>query len=97
MTYSIEAQEKREKKLEKQSKLAEQQLQQDIEKTFGTPHGRRVLYEILSTCGVYHDCFTGNSRSFYLEGKRAVGLHIIDLVGMKLYIKLLQEVENGRI
>lgn len=43
--------------------------------------GRQVIWDILSMCGLYHDQFTGNSQSFHLEGKRAIGLELLGRLG----------------
>lgn len=46
-----------------------------------TRQGQDFVWYILSLCNVYGESFTGNSQTFYLEGKRAVGLAIIGLLG----------------
>lgn len=42
--------------------------------------GRDVLWHVLSFCQLYTDIFSGNSSTFYLEGKRAVGLEILQML-----------------
>lgn len=42
-----------------------------------TKAGQKIVWEILAMCGIYSDTFTGNSQTFYLEGKRAIGLQIL--------------------
>ena len=42
--------------------------------------GQRVLWHILGLTGIYSTTFTGNSRTFFLEGKRAIGLDILQLL-----------------
>ncbi len=44
------------------------------------PQGKKLLWHILSMCGMYADTFQGNSRTFYEEGKRAVGLEILSFL-----------------
>lgn len=59
--------------------------------------GKEIIWHILSMCGIYDDTFTGNSQSFYLEGKRAVGLEILQLLedaDPTFYPKLLLEKTN---
>lgn len=38
---------------------------------------RKALWHILDLTGLNADCFTGDNQTFYLEGRRAVGLDII--------------------
>ena len=52
----------------------------DLRELLKTPGGRSVIWGILEMCGIYHDSFTGNSQSYYLEGKRAIGLEILQLM-----------------
>lgn len=37
--------------------------------------GRRILRRLFQVCEMGKDCFTGNSTTFYKEGKQAVGQH----------------------
>ena len=45
-----------------------------------TKHGQDFIWNVLGLCDIYSDTFTGNSQTFYLEGKRAVGLAILQLL-----------------
>jgi len=42
--------------------------------------GRRFICAVLDQTGVFKSSFTGNSATFFLEGKRAVGLYIYQLL-----------------
>jgi len=42
--------------------------------------GQDFVWHVLSICNIYGDHFTGDSHSYYLEGKRAVGLEILGLL-----------------
>jgi hypothetical protein len=42
--------------------------------------GKDVIWNILGMCQLYSESFTGNSTTFYNEGKRAVGLEILQLL-----------------
>jgi len=56
--------------------------------------GRDFIWYILSLCNLYGDNFTGNSHTFYLEGKRSVGLELLQLledVSPGAYAELLLE------
>ena len=47
----------------------------DYQATFGSPEGQRVLAHLLENCRVLYP-----SPDPYTEGKRAVGLHIIEMI-----------------
>lgn len=76
-----------------------QQVLNDIKETFGTPHGKRILYYILEACSIYSDTAT-DLHSIYMEkGRRAIGLEILDLVmdaDPEIYISILRETANDR-
>lgn len=63
--------------------------------------GQDFIWSILDLCDLFADTFTGNSQTYYLEGKRAIGLQIIGLLqeaDPAAYPKLLlkrSEVKNG--
>ncbi len=57
-----------------------------------TRQGKDVVWYILGMCDIYSDTFTGNSHTFYLEGKRAIALQILQLLedaDSTLYARLL--------
>jgi hypothetical protein len=45
----------------------------------GSKRGRRIVWGILEECGVFRTSFTGNSETFFREGRRAIGLWALDL------------------
>lgn len=49
----------------------------DVRSLLANIEGRRFLWRLMETCGVYHQSFTGNSETFFLEGKRSIGLFVI--------------------
>ena len=53
------------------------QAQNDIREVMSRPEGRRVMWRILVKAGIYADCFTGNSTTFFNEGKRSIGLQLM--------------------
>ena len=65
--------------------------------------GREFIWAILAECGIYNDCFTGNSHGMYLEGRRSIGLNILEMLEQAdptIYPRLLlekqeQEADNG--
>lgn len=82
--------------------LETRQILNDFREVFGTPAGRRVFMHILRQCYFFASTFTGNSRGFFLEGRRAVGLELTALMGRaeptvvaEIIIKGFKEVEDG--
>ena len=67
-----------------------------------TKAGKDFIWYILSIANLYGDNFTGNSQTFYLEGKRSVGLEVLQLledVDKTAYARLLldkQKIEEGK-
>lgn len=63
----------------KRAELEQKQLLADVKGTFETPHGRRVFRHLMERCHVFHTTFTGNSKTFFLEGERNIGLYLLGL------------------
>jgi len=61
-------------------KDVQKKLEADIGSVLKTPQGRDVIWEILSLCGIYDNQFTGNSGTFFNEGRRSVGLDLIQMM-----------------
>lgn len=67
-----------------------------------TRAGQDFIWHALSICNIYGDIFTGNSQTFYYEGKRSVGLEILQLLedcSKTAYAELLllkQKAEEGK-
>lgn len=55
--------------------LREQELN-DFAFIMNSPQGRRFVARLLDTTGFQRSSFTGNSTTFWNEGRRAVGLEI---------------------
>ena len=69
-------------------------LEANIRELAKTKHGKSLIWEVLSMCGLYASTFTGNSQGAFLEGKRAVGLELLQLLedaDGTIYPKLLLE------
>lgn len=68
--------------LEAQANALEQQTSRqkeidDFKWLLAHKQGRRIAWRLLEHAGVYRQTFTGNSESFFLEGKRSVGLFVL--------------------
>lgn len=78
------------------AKKAENELNtllEDFRRTFETPNGRRVYKHLLEHCHVFSTTFTGNSKTFFLEGERAVGLYLLAMREMA-NVESLDQIKN---
>jgi len=60
----------------------------------GTPEGVGVIRHILDRCGFFKESFTGNSRSFYLQGRASIGRGVMTDIAMfnpKAFAKIMVE------
>jgi hypothetical protein len=67
----------RQQAAEEKNKVFDDALVRDYEMTFSTPHGQRVMLDILMRGHLYETTFTGNSRGMFLEGQRDMALYIL--------------------
>ena len=51
-----------------------------VKRLLKTSDGRAFIWYVLSLCELYSSTFTGNSTTFYREGKRDIGLEILRLL-----------------
>ena len=58
-------------------KVYDEALTHDYERTFSTPHGQRVLLDIIVKGRIYETTFTGNSKGMFFEGQREMALYIL--------------------
>ena len=61
--------------------IQEQMVRKDKEALMDllkTPSGRWFLMRLLDKTKVLSDCFTGNSSTFYNEGRRKVGVDLVN-------------------
>lgn len=61
-----------------------------------TPEGRRIVYWLAYKIAKVDDgtTFTGNSNSFYLEGRRSVGVDLLQVLRkhtFRQYVKMTEE------
>lgn len=59
-----------------------QQIINDCAAVIRTPAGKRLIWHLLEQCHVFTSTFTGNSRTYFLEGKRSIGLYLLALMQM---------------
>lgn len=56
------------------TKNTRQQEADDLKWLMSTEQGRRVAGRVLAMTGIHQSSFTGNSETFFKEGRRSVGL-----------------------
>jgi len=82
------------RKADKEYDKARGALEANIRELAKTKQGKSLIWEVLSMCGLYSSTFTGNSQGAYLEGRRSVGLELLQLLEDSdgtIYPKLLLE------
>jgi hypothetical protein len=71
------AQERRREELAEAAKLhVDRQEAEDWHWLMSSSRGRRIMSSIRAMCGTDTSSFTGNSTTFYLEGRRSVALDL---------------------
>ena len=66
----------------------------DLKWLMSDKRGRRIMHAVLADTGLYQLSFTGNSETFFREGRRDVGLKLlatIERLSPDGHIKMLQE------
>ncbi|MBF8177814.1 Bbp19 family protein [Herminiimonas contaminans] len=70
---------------------------EDLRVVLSTKEGRRFYWKTLCDCGVFKSSFTGNSTTFFNEGKRDIGLKLLaDLMeaDAKKYLLMTEEAKD---
>lgn len=62
----------------------------DLQAVLDTEHGRRFLFRLILETRTFESSFTGNSMSFYNDGRKSVGLDLFHEV-MELDPVLFQQ------
>ncbi len=73
----LRGQERHREDVEQARKLERDQEKADFAWLMSDRRGRRFIWRMLETTGVYRSSFTGNSETFFREGARNVGLKLI--------------------
>jgi hypothetical protein len=66
------------KKRKTKAQLKREREIEEVKQVLSTVSGRATIWRILDWCGVYRTSFTGNSETFFNEGKRNIGLKLIE-------------------
>jgi len=70
----------------------------DLRRILSEDFGRRFIWRYLELCGVFKSSFTGNSETFFNEGKRVVGLTMIKDINdanPEAYLQMVYESKEG--
>jgi hypothetical protein len=73
---------------------ARQEELKDVAWVMADTRGRRMMWRLFEICSVFRTTFTGNSTTFFNEGKRSVALELladIEEVADDQYQKMKQE------
>lgn len=79
---------------QREANIAAQKAEEDFKWVVSTEQGRRFLWDLLAFTGVYRSSFTGNSHTFFNEGRRDVGLRLIGQLheyAPEAYLRMLKE------
>lgn len=67
------------KDAEEKFKYSRKQELDDLKHILSLPEGKRfILRYLFGVCGILKPVFTGNSETYFLDGKRAIGLTLIE-------------------
>ena len=72
---------KADEKALKQRKLNEELLR-SYKMVLSDPHGKQVIWDILDMCGVFRLSMTGNSWTYFNEGKTSIGLYLMAMLNL---------------
>jgi hypothetical protein len=82
------------KKRKTKAELRREQEIEDIRRALSNKATRNLIWRILGECGLYRLSFTGNSETFFKEGRRSIGqwlLNELNETDPKIYISLLSD------
>lgn len=76
-------------------KDVERELRNDISDIVSTDSGRRFVWWLLSITGVYLPSYTGNSDTYFNEGRRAVGLEVMHRLASVAPQEFVSMIQSG--
>jgi len=68
----------------------------DFRDVLDLPAGRRILWWVLDVAGVYRSSFTGNSTTFFNEGRRDIGLMLLAKISEAKPEAILQMMQESK-
>lgn len=72
----------------------------DLKKLLAEEWGRRFFWRLVAKTGLLRSSMTGNSQTFFLEGRRSIGLELWDemeSVAPESYILMVSESRNDKL
>ncbi len=66
------------KKKKTKAQLRRLREQEGLKALLSKTGGRNFVWRLLTECGVYHTSFTGDNETFFNEGKRQIGLWVLE-------------------
>lgn len=76
----IRGQQRRAEEKARRDSLRKQIAADDFKWLMSEERGRRFVWDLLDRAGIYRTSMTGNSQTFFNEGRREFGLYIMALV-----------------
>lgn len=79
-------------------KSADRERVEGLGNLLSTKQGRAWYWNLLSQCGVFVTSFTGNSATFFNEGKRQIGLMLLAELTREYpdhYVTMTKDARNG--
>lgn len=61
-----------------EAKRLQERQKSDLRKVLSSAEGRRFVWRVIGEAGVFKGSFTGNSETFFREGKRDMGLFVLN-------------------
>jgi len=78
-------------KKEEEQKAKQAQLLTAYQVVLQSSEGRKVFKDLLQLCMTFETTMTGNSYTYFNEGKRSIGLYIANKLQSNLIQKLLED------
>lgn len=72
----------------------------DMRKLLCEEWGRRLFWRLVAKTGLLKTSMTGNSHTFFLEGRRSIGIELWDemeSVAPEAYVKMVEEARNDKL
>ena len=66
--------------LEEEAARISQYRRNDMARTLSSKHGKRLIWRMLAAGGIFEQTFTGNSSTYFNEGRRAAALDLLSKV-----------------